>query len=104
MERFLYFKDGANDAYANSVNNLLAIQQTGDTTVTLTFVARSGDVAVDTVALTITDEKEVAVCEGIINSINHSTDPFVVVFDNVSGDKVHSEISASAITLDSLAD
>jgi hypothetical protein len=27
-----------------------------------------------------------------------------VVFDNVSGDKVHSDISASAITLDSLAD
>ncbi len=103
MKRFLYFKDGANDAYANSVDKILAIQQTGDTTVTISFEPRSNDASdVDLVALTITDEKEVAVCEAIINSINSSTDPFVVVFDAVSGEKLHSDITGSAITFSAL--
>jgi|TARA_R100000030_G_scaffold76858_1_gene59791 hypothetical protein len=104
MNRFLYFKDGVNDAYCNSADNLLAIRQTGDTTVTVTFKPRSNDAGdVDSIALTITDETEVAVCEAIINAINSSTSPFVVVFDAAAGEGVHSDITASAITLASLA-
>jgi|DEB0MinimDraft_6_1074348.scaffolds.fasta_scaffold00006_42 hypothetical protein len=104
MNRFLYFKDGVNDAYCNSVDKLIAIKQTGDTTVTLIFEPRSNDAGdVDSIALTIADETEVAVCEAIINAINSSTSPFVVVYDAVAGEGVHSDITASAITLGSLA-
>jgi fructoselysine-6-P-deglycase FrlB-like protein len=102
MEKMLYFKDGANDAYCNKASALLSIRQTGDTTLTLSFVARSGDAAADTVALTITDETEVAVAEAIVNEINFGKEAFAVVFDAVSGDALHPDITGSAITLDSL--
>lgn len=104
MEKFLYFKDGANDAYCNKASSLLSIRQTGDTTLTLSFVARSGDVGVDTVALTINDETEVAVAEAIVEEINFGKGVFAVVFDTVSGDTLHPDITATAITFESLAD
>ena len=103
--RHLYFRDAADDALLAPVDNLIAICQTGDTTVTLYFKPRSNDAAeVDSVALTITDEKEVEVCEAIIDSINYSKERVLVVFDGVNSEALHADITASSITFSSLAD
>lgn len=104
MERFLFFKDGADDVYCNSASNLLSISMASDDNVTLTFKARSNDAGVDTVSLTVANETELAVMESIANAINYSSKSMVVVYDANLGEGVHSSITASAITLESLAD
>ena len=103
--RYLYFRDAANDSLMAPVDKLIAICQTADTSVTLYFEPRSNDAGeVDSVVLTITDEKEVAVCDAIVDSINYSKDPVVVVFDGVESESLHADIISSAISYSSLAD
>ena len=104
MERFLFFKDAADDVYCNSASNLLSISMASDDNVTLKFKARSNDAAVDSVSLTVANETELGVMESIANAINYSTKAMIVVYDAVLGVGVHSSITASAITLDDLDD
>ena len=103
--KFLYCRDAADDALLAPVDKLIAIQQTGDTQLTLHFEPRSNDAAeTDTMRLVIGDEKEVEVVNAIVDAINYSREDVIVLCDKVNNDFIHEQVTDSAITFSNLAD
>ena len=103
--KYLYFKDGDNDAQCYPAANLLGMIHDGDTTLKLRFVsAVTGSAAateVDLVTLTINTESERRVCEAITSSINSPGTGFIVVCDVTAGEFLIQDITGTAATLDS---
>mgnify|MGYP001290974341 CR=1 FL=1 len=103
--KFLYFRDAADDALLVSADKLIAMCQTADQTMVMYFEPRSNDAAeVDSVRLVIGDEKEVAIMDAIVDAINYSREDVIVVCDLVNNDFLHEEITSSQITFSNLAD
>ena len=103
--KYLYFKDGDNDAQCYPAANLLGIIHDGDATLKLRFVsAVTGSAAateVDLVTLAITSENERDVCEAITSAIAVSKSNLIVVADVTAGEFLHQGITGTAATLDS---
>ena len=104
--KYLYFKDGDNDAQLYPAANLLGIIHDANTTLKLRFVsAVTGSAAateVDLVTLTIDANTETDVCEAIIGAINDPrSSGFIVVANVTTGEFLHRGITGTAATLDS---
>jgi len=104
--KYLYFKDGDNDAQLYPAANLLGIIHDANTTLKLRFVsAVTGSAAateVDLVTLTIDANTETDVCEAIIGAINDPrSSGFIVVANVTTGEFIHRGITGTAATLDS---
>ena len=104
--KYLYFKDGDNDAQLYPAANLLGIIHDTNTSLKLRFVsAVTGSAAateVDLVTLTIDADTETAVCEAIVGAMNDPrTSGFIVVANVTTGEFLHRGITGTAATLDS---
>ena len=104
--KYLYFKDGNNDAQMYPASSLLGIIHSADTTLLLRFVsAVTGSAAateVDLVTLTITSENERGVCEAIVGAMNDvKSSGFIIVADVTANEFLHPGITGTAATLDS---
>ena len=104
--KYLYFKDGDNDAQLYPAANLLGIIHDANTSLKLRFVsAVTGSAAateVDLVTLTIDADTETAVCEAIVGAMNDPrTSGFIVVANVTTGEFLHPGITGTAATLDS---
>jgi len=104
--KYLYFKDGDNDAQLYPAANLLGIIHDANTTLKLRFVsAVTGSAAateVDLVTLTIDADTETAVCEAIVGAMNDPrSSGFITVANVTAGKFLHPNITGTAATLDS---
>ena len=50
------------------------------------------------ITLTVTNGKMKEVCKAIVNELNHGTQPFVVLGDELTSEYLHSDITAVAST------
>jgi len=102
--KYLYFKDGNDDAQCYPAANLLGIIHDADTTLKLRFVSAVTGSAVatevDLVTLAINSESERRVCEAITAAVNAPGTGFIVVCDVTAGEFLHQDITGTAATLD----
>ncbi len=104
--KYLYFKDGDNDAQLYPAANLLGIIHDANTTLKLRFVsAVTGSAAateVDLVTLTIDADTETDICEAIVGAINEGrSSGFITVANVTTGEFLHPSITGTAASLDS---
>ena len=99
--KFLYFDPDSNNALTMPVDKLLSMDQTGNTTIVLTFENKDATVGSTTIAtLTVDGGTEKAVMQSISEAIAFSKDQFVVVADDVNSDYINASITGVAVDAD----
>tara|TARA_R110001599_G_scaffold44483_2_gene132476 strand:- start:492 stop:812 length:321 start_codon:yes stop_codon:yes gene_type:complete len=103
MEKYLFFNTGANDSICLPASRLTDMGMVSDgTSLLMNFVAAfGGNDGVGEIVLdvTITDNKGRIVMEAIADEIRSGKEPFIIVVDETTGDKLHADIdSVGAIT------
>ena len=94
---FFLFTDAADDVAFYPFERLLSITCAHNTQIKMNFESSVGKSdGGDTVLLTITAGKEVAIMNSIISNMNSN----IVIADDVNSIYVHPDITACAITLD----
>ena len=100
MKRFLYFQNSTSDNVCMPVDNLLGIDATSATNLMVSFKTIQGDADSTDCNITIDSGKAKEVAQAIVEAINSSTEPFIVVADDTNSAFLDSKISACAtITL-----
>jgi len=100
MKRFLYFENSTSDNVCMPVDNLLGIDATSATNLVVSFKTIQGDADSTDCNITITSGKAKEVAQAIVETLNSSTEPFIVVADDTNSVFLDSKISAcSTITL-----
>ena len=91
MDKLLFFRDSATHSFAVPAKNLIRMQGSGLSNVTMYFdsFSRTGDP--QAIQLTCSDEQKAI--EDINNSIKNSREPIVVVSDNVTGSYISNAIT-----------
>jgi len=108
MDKFLIFVDAADDACMFPLSRLQSINCTGNAAIQFTFSPGSlGDgqaASIDKVVLTITADTEVAVMKALAKKITEigdfSSDPYLVVCDDVNSVFAHGDILSCVSTID----
>ena len=91
--RFIRYRDGENTLNVRPVSRLLGISDTVDDEIQLFFKADTNDPDdVDYVDLSVTNENETAVIERIVEEINFSKNPIILVADDHTSEYIHSDI------------
>lgn len=102
MEKYLFFNTGANDSECLPASRLIDMSIGNGTTLNMHFKASlGGDDGVGEIirVLTITDNKGRDVLNAIAEEIRLGKQPFIIVVDETTGEKVHTDIaSVDAIT------
>ena len=101
--KLLYFQTGSDDASAFNAANLSMIDQTGDGTILLSFLAgtlTAGNTKNATVILNVTSGKEDVVIKAIANAAANNRQAFVTIADDANTEYCHGDItSCGAIAL-----
>ena len=98
MSKFLYFDGDGHNAMTFPVDRLLSIDQSGDTSVLLTFEHVLGTTSSYTkVDLTVDTGTEKAVMKDISEAIAFGKDQFIVVADSVKSNYINSSITAVSV-------
>lgn len=96
--KFLYFDGGSDNAMTLPVDRLLSIDQSGDTSVLLTFEHVLGTTNSYTkVDLTVKTGTEKSVMQSVSEAIAFSKDQFVVIADSVNSNFINSNITAVSV-------
>ncbi len=93
MDRYLYCSDAATDAQLVRVDKVVGLDVQSATSL---FVAHEGLDGIDNAGLlklTITSGQMLNVQKAIVNAMNYSTDPFIVLADDQTGEYLHSGIT-----------
>lgn len=97
--KYLYFDPGSNNALVMPADQLLSMDQTDDTSISLRFSDSQGSNGASTeVDLTVTTGKEKDVMKSISEAVAFGKDQFLVVADSVNSNYVDSNISGVSIT------
>ena len=97
--KYLFFDPGSNNALVMPADQLLSMDQTDDTSISLRFSDAQGSNGASTeVDLTVTTAKEKDVMKAISEAIAFGKDQFLVVADSVNSDYLHDDISGVSVT------
>lgn len=100
MKRFLYFANSTSDNVCMPVDNLLGIDASTASNLIVQFVAIDGTADSTDCNITITSGKAKEVVTAIVEAVNSSVDPVIVVADDVNSLYLDADITAcSTITL-----
>ena len=94
MDRYCFFANSTSDAILLPVNNLLGIDATSATNLSITFREIGGAADEASVQLTITTGKAKEVMNAIVDEISFSKNPFVVIADDINSEYVHADLTA----------
>ena len=101
MSKFLYFDPGSNNALTVPVDRLLSMDQTGDTTIVLTFEDKDATVGSTTTAtLTVDAGTEKSVMKDISEAIAFGKHQFIVVADIVNDIYISTSITTDGVAID----
>ena len=102
-EVFLYFQDGNNDAYCYPLSRFIGFRHAANTTLLMQFKPLTDDVSeIDTVTLTLAENKEKDAMNDIVNLINSGphTVGVITIADNVNQVYASTHITDVSSTLD----
>jgi hypothetical protein len=94
MDRYCFFANSTSDAILLPVKNILGIDATSATNLSITFNEIGGATDEASVQLTITSGKAKEVMNAIVDEISFSKNPFVVIADDVNSEFIHADITA----------
>ena len=95
MKRFIRYRDGENTLEYRPVDRLINISGNVAGQIDMYFKPKDGTIGnVDTVSLSVTDDKELEVMKAISNAVNFSTNPVVLIADDHTADYIHPNLDA----------
>ena len=93
MKRFVRYRDGENTLNIRPASRIVSIQNTVDGQIDMFFDPRDGTIGnVDTVELSVTNDKERDVMRAIVEAVNYSTSPIVLIADDHTSEYIHDEL------------
>ena len=95
-KKFLFFRTAASSAIMVPASQIYAIDSEADDTITFYSYDEQGDsgTEVDIVMTINTGGKHEAIYEAVVNAINSSNGGMIVIGDDITGDFIHSDITA----------
>jgi hypothetical protein len=97
--KYLFFDPNSNNALVMPAEQLLSMDQTDNTSISLRFSDAQGSNGASTeVDLTVSAGTEKAVMKAISESIAFGKDQFLVVADSVNSDYLHADITGVSVT------
>ncbi len=97
--KYLYFDPGSNNAIVMPAANLLSIDQTDDTSVSMKFTdADNTNGLITEIDLTVTTAKEKSVMKAISEAIAFGKEQFLVIADSVNNSYLDSDITGVSVT------
>ena len=105
MEKFFMVVDAADQTYAWPVSAVLGLYSDADSSLKMHFKTNTGGTAdgdKDVIDMTITADKEKEVIKAILGAANatHSSGA-IIIADDVTGEYIHPNLTAVAVTLQS---
>lgn len=99
MKRFIYYAVSATDANVIPVDKILGMESTDDQSLVIHHDGFD-DAGGGNVDLEIESGSVKAACKAIVEAINYSTNPFIVVGDDVNKQYLHPKIEDVTSTTD----